>query len=110
MGWSFYHATPLLRIFRSERQRADWLKRLGTPDYAPYLQAPLTPEALPAGLYAPHGAGLQQQTGYLDTPASSMPAVAGCASRMLCTRVCSTGPSCACRDRRRAGASGRCNM
>ncbi|MCW8874789.1 MAG: FAD-binding oxidoreductase [Gammaproteobacteria bacterium] len=66
-GASFYHATPLLRIFRSERQRADWLKRLGSPDYAAYLQAPLAPEALPAGLHAPHGAGLQQQTGYLDT-------------------------------------------
>jgi glycine/D-amino acid oxidase-like deaminating enzyme len=68
-GATFYHPMPMLRIFRSERQRADWLKRLASPGYAAYLQAPLAPEALPAGLHAPHGAGLQQQTGYLDTQA-----------------------------------------
>jgi glycine/D-amino acid oxidase-like deaminating enzyme len=66
-GTSFYHPTPLLRIFRSERQRADWHKRLRSPDYLAYLQAPLAVESLPAGLHAPHGAGLQLQTGYLDT-------------------------------------------
>lgn len=64
---SFYHPLPMLRIFRSERQRFDWLKRLASPDYGDYLQSPLAPEALPPGLHAPHGAGLQQQTGYLDT-------------------------------------------
>lgn len=68
-GVDFYHAMPLLRIFRSERQRADWLKRLRSPEYGEYLQAPLPPDEIPAGLHAPHGAGLQQHTGYLDTPA-----------------------------------------
>jgi glycine/D-amino acid oxidase-like deaminating enzyme len=67
-GVGFYHAMPMLRIFRSERQRADWLKRLRTPGYGPFLQEPLSSAELPADLYAPHGAGLQLQTGYLDTP------------------------------------------
>lgn len=65
----FYHAMPQLRIFRSEQQRADWFKRLRIPAYGGYLQAPLAPEEIPANLHAPHGAGLQLQTGYLDTAA-----------------------------------------
>ena len=67
-GVGFYHARPLLRIFRSERQRSDWMKRLRCPEYAGYLRVPLPPDEIPAGLHAPFGAGPQQQTGYLDTP------------------------------------------
>ena len=68
-GAVFHHPKPMLRIFRSARQRDDWCKRLQSEDYRAYLQPPLAPGELPAALYAPHGAGLQRQTGYLDTPA-----------------------------------------
>ena len=68
-GVAFYHPKPMLRIFRSTRQRDDWCKRLQSEDYLPFLQPLLAPDELPAALHAPYGAGLQQQTGYLDTPA-----------------------------------------
>lgn len=67
-GTGFYHAKPLLRIFRTERQRSDWLERRRATDYQAYLDAPLEQADIPVPIDAPFGGGLQHQTGYLDTP------------------------------------------
>lgn len=67
-GCRFFFEKPMLRLFRDERQRRDWEKRLKDPGYREYLLPPLTDSDIPSILDAPHGAGLQRHTGYMDTP------------------------------------------
>jgi glycine/D-amino acid oxidase-like deaminating enzyme len=64
---AFYIEKPMLRLFRSEQELTNCIKRLNNPDYQGYL-GEITPPDYPINsLAAPFGFLEQKQTGYLLT-------------------------------------------
>jgi len=62
-GQTFFHAMPMLRVFKHDNERQRFEQRRRDTDYAPYLGRyinKLDP------IHAPHGLCQQHQTGYLD--------------------------------------------
>lgn len=63
----FYNEKPMLRLFRSDQELINCIKRLNSPDYQAYL-GEITPPNYPIdNLVAPFGFLEQKQTGYLLT-------------------------------------------
>ncbi len=68
-GRPFYHETPLLRLFVSTGQQADWRKRRSDSGYRDFIDEAVDHIRIPAGLHAPLGGFYQRHTGWLDTTA-----------------------------------------
>jgi glycine/D-amino acid oxidase-like deaminating enzyme len=64
----FFHALPMLRLFRSTEQRRFYRRRIADPASRRLLGAAFDPAHCPEPVAAPHGGFVQQQTGYVDLP------------------------------------------
>ena len=62
----FFHAVPMTRLFRSEKDQTVWKKRKEDAEYQPYLGDQL-PSNQHKTVQDPHGSFQQLQTGYVDT-------------------------------------------
>jgi glycine/D-amino acid oxidase-like deaminating enzyme len=63
-GITIFHEREMLRIFRSEKEKATWENRIRDPAYHPYIDHELHDDP---DINVDHGAFLQYHTGYLDT-------------------------------------------
>ena len=67
-GHPFLHALPMLRLFRSPRQRRFYDRRAAEPHSGDLLGAPFSAEDCPEPVAAPYGGFRQRRTGYVDLP------------------------------------------
>lgn len=65
IGSSFYHPLPLFRIFPDQAYANDWDVKSETPKMHPLLGDPIA--TLP-GWQCPYGAGLVNESGWIDVP------------------------------------------
>ncbi|MCW5585801.1 MAG: FAD-binding oxidoreductase [Chromatiales bacterium] len=67
-GRIFFHALPMLRLFRSVEQRRFHERRLADPASRELLGAAFDADHCPEPVSAPHGGFIQRRTGYVDMP------------------------------------------
>lgn len=65
-GQDFYQEKPILRLFKTEQERAHFCKREADPEYRPYLGAPIKRNERVSGLSTEFGGYHQMQCGVLD--------------------------------------------
>jgi glycine/D-amino acid oxidase-like deaminating enzyme len=68
-GQTYLHPLPLLRLYRSTRQRRFYQRRRDDPDSRDLLGSEFGPTACPEPIVAEHGGFTQLRTGYVDLPA-----------------------------------------
>ena len=68
-GRQYFHAVPMLRLFRSPEQIRFWERRAADPRADAYLGKRFGPETAGEPVHAPYGGFHQHRTGYLDVPA-----------------------------------------
>lgn len=67
-GQRYFHAVPMVRLFRSPEQVRFWERRSGEPAAAALLGERFAPGASGQPVRAPFGGFHQRATGYLDVP------------------------------------------
>jgi glycine/D-amino acid oxidase-like deaminating enzyme len=67
MGSTYFHPTPMLRVFGSAFEAQDWARKSTDPLFSELIESPL--QALPDKVIAPHGAAYVKRAGWLDTSA-----------------------------------------
>ncbi|MGD8570272.1 MAG: FAD-dependent oxidoreductase [Gammaproteobacteria bacterium] len=68
-GRTFFHASPMLRLFRSRAEQDRYKNRARDPAYEPYLGDSFEPGQSGQPVNDPLGGFAQRQTGYLAIPA-----------------------------------------
>lgn len=67
-GSVFYHPVSMLRLFRSEKQRRFYDRRLDDAECTDLIGRTFTGIDCPEAIAAPHGGFVQNRTGYVDLP------------------------------------------
>ena len=67
-GRRLFHPLPMLRLFRSEKQRRFYQRRTEDPASRPLLDAAFAAERCPEPVSAPYGGFGQRRTGFVDLP------------------------------------------
>ncbi len=65
----FFHERPMLRLFRTDQERARWEERRQDPEYRAWINESWPIGEPPAAVHAPLGGFVQHRTGFLDTNA-----------------------------------------
>ncbi|MCK6601274.1 MAG: FAD-binding oxidoreductase [Bacteroidetes bacterium] len=66
-GLSFYHPSPIYRIFASEQQKMEFLNKIEEEDPAPFTPVPFAPGTLHPAVIHPHGGLVIPGGGWLNT-------------------------------------------